>query len=185
MKGQAMARGVLTDKQAEFARLVTTGMTATDAYMTAFPDTTSRRAASVNGARLMKHPLIGGERARKSAIARAAVDAAIVRYQITAERVADAMARLAFTDLRQIATVETVTDHATGKRKQVVAIKDFSDIDADAHAAISEVRRSASGEVVVKLYNKSDALMNLARIKGWIADKPQDNRQLVLLKVER
>jgi hypothetical protein len=57
--------------------------------------------------------------------------------------------------------VRTVDER--GKPRQIVALRDFSDIPADALAAISEVRRLSSGEVVVKLCSKPDALMNLAR----------------------
>jgi hypothetical protein len=37
----------------------------------------------------------------------------------------------------------------------------------------------------VKLFNKREALMDLARLKGWIAEKPVDQRNLVMLKIER
>ena len=89
------------------------------------------------------------------------------------------MARLAFTDLRQIVDVRTVN----GRR--IVDVKEFGDIDGDAHQAIAEVRKTAGGELTVKLFNKREALMDLARLKGWIADKPVDQRNLVMLKIER
>ena len=103
--------------------------------------------------------------------------------RFTAARIADAMARLAFTDLRQIVDVKMVAEN--GKRRQVVEVRNFDDIDPDAHPAIAELKRTASGEITVKLFNKREALMDLARLKGWIAEKPVDARQLVMLKIER
>jgi hypothetical protein len=114
---------------------------------------------------------------------RDAVAVAVDRYGITAERVAEAMARLAFTELRQIVDVHSVV--VGGQHRRVVDVKDFSDIDGDAHQAIAEVRKTAGGELTVKLFNKREALMDLARLKGWIADKPVDQRSLVMLKIER
>ena len=63
--------------------------------------------------------------------------------------------------------------------------KDFEVADAGALAAITEVRRTAAGEITVKLADKRQALIDLARLKGWIAEKPMDQRNLVVLKVER
>jgi hypothetical protein len=173
----------LSESQSAFARLVSEGATPTDAYIAAFPACSSRKAARTNASRLMKHPMIAGLRDQRTALAVAAIDRAVERYAITAERVAEAMARLAFTDIDQVASVETVNE--AGKRRQSVILKDFSDIERAPMAAISEVRRTASGEVTVKLYNKREALLDLARLKGWIADKPVDQRSLVVLKVER
>jgi hypothetical protein len=64
-------------------------------------------------------------------------------------------------------------------------VKDFDAADADALAAITEVRRTATGEITVKLADKRQALMDLARLKGWVAEKPANPQQLVVLKVER
>jgi phage terminase small subunit len=173
----------LNQQQAEFARLVASGLSATEAYVRAYPACQSRKAARTMAYRLMKHPLIAAYGAERAATAIAAVDEAVKRYAITAERVADAMARLAFTDLRQVADWRT---EGEGKqRRQVVTIRDADTISDEAHAAISEVRHDPGGRVTVKLYNKREALIDLARLKGWIADKPVDQRNLVVLKVER
>jgi hypothetical protein len=103
-------------------------------------------------------------------------------YQITAERVANAMARLAFTDLQQVAHVSTVL--VNGKPRQEVVVKDSDDIHAAAHSAISEIRRGPGGKLTVKLYNKREALMDLARLKGWMGDSAVDQPNPVL-KVKR
>jgi phage terminase small subunit len=113
------------------------------------------------------------------------VEAVLDRYAITADRLAEEMARLAFTELRQVVDVRTETDPASGKRRQRVTLRDFSAIDADAHRALVEVKQSASGEVSVKLADKRGAIMDLARLKGLIVDKPPEQKQLVMLKIER
>jgi phage terminase small subunit len=173
----------LNEQQAEFARLVATGMSGTDAYIAAYPGNYSRHTASVKASRLLKRPLVMAAKAAAAAAVVAAVDRAVDRYGITAERVADAMARLAFTDLRQVIDWQTVQDG--GKRRQIITLRDASAIEADAHQAISEIRRGVGGELTVRLFNKREALMDLARLKGWIADKPVDQRNLVMLKIER
>jgi hypothetical protein len=72
-----------------------------------------------------------------------------------------------------------------GKPRQQVVIKDFDEIPDEAHAAISEIKRGPGGVLTVRLYNKREALMDLARLRGLIEDKPVDQRNLVVLKVER
>lgn len=178
-----MSHRKLNNQQAEFAALVAEGLTATDAYIQVYGGGANRKASSVKAARLMKHPIIAANQARQAAAAISAIDRAVARYGITSESVAEHMARLAFTDLHQIAHWETVRD---GKRTvQVLRVRDIPEIDAQALSAISEIRRDAGGALTVKLYNKREALMDIARLKGWIADKPVDNRNLVVLKVER
>lgn len=173
----------LNEKQAQFATLVANGANATDAYIQVYGLGASRSSAAVKANRLMRHPLIAATRARQTALALAAVDSAVERYGITADRVADAMARLAFTDINQVADWQTVGEGS--KRRQTVIIRDAADIHPAAMAAISEIKHDTGGRVTVKLYNKREALMDLARLKGWIADKPVDQRNLVVLKVER
>jgi phage terminase small subunit len=178
-----VASNRLTEKQAAFAALICDGMPLTDAYLQAYGGNCSRKTAAVSAVRLTKHPLIAAMRNRRMAAAIRAVDVACERYNITADRVADEMARLAFTNLDQVADVRTVI--VGGKPRQEVVVKDFSEIEPEARSAISEVKRGVGGELAVRLFNKREALMDLARLKGWIADKPIDQRNLVVLKVER
>jgi Terminase small subunit len=176
-----MSSQQLNPQQVEFFRLVSTGMRGTDAYRAVYPGDYSQRSCQVKASRLLKHPVIALARAQQMQSALLAVDGVVSRYAITAERIADAMARLAFTDLRQIVDVKVVSED--GKRRQVVALRNFDEIAPDAHPAIAELKRTASGEISVKLFNKREALMDLARLKGWIAEKPVDARQLVMLKM--
>ena len=178
-----MPRKSLTPNQIEFCRLIATGLSGTDAYLAAYPGEMTRKAAAVKASRLMKRAEMKAARASQASAVVAAVESAVERYGITADAVADAMARLAFTDLDQVASWGTVIEH--GKRRSWLHLHDTAAISRDAMAAISEIRRSAGGELSVKLFNKREALMDLARLKGWIADKPVDQRSLVMLKIER
>ena len=112
------------------------------------------------------------------------MDAAVDRYRISAEAVANELARLAFTRMPQLADVRTELE-PDGTQRQRLMVKDFSAADSNALAAITEVRRTASGEITIKLADKRQALMDLARLKGWVAEKPMDAKQLVMLKIER
>ena len=180
-----MPRHQLTAKQQAFLQeLLTNGGNAAAAYRVAFPDNSTASSVSAAASRLRRHPLIVQALTAAKAASQRAVDVAVERYAITADRVADALARLAFTDIRQVVDVVTTTAD-DGTRRQEIKVRDFATIDADAHQAIVEVKRSASGEITVKLADKRQAAMDLARLKGWVAEKPQEQRQLVMLKIER
>ena len=179
-----MPRRALNTLQAKYAELLADGWKQADAYRSVYPGDYSDRACSVKASRLAKHPLVVEVRHRRIAIAVTAVDRAVERYQITQDRVADELARLAFTSMPQLADVRTVKE-SDGKMRQRVVIRDFVDADPEALKAIVEVKRTAGGEISIKLADKRAALMDLARFKGWIADKPVDQRQLVMLKIER
>jgi len=174
-----MSAKQLNPQQAQFAKLLASGLAKAEAYRQVYPGNYSAQSCATKANRLAKHPLICGVERRRAAAVVRAVDNAIERYGVTADRVADAMARLAFTDLRQIVDVRTVNG------KQQITVRDWAIVDDNAHAAISEVRRAPNGEVTVRLYNKLEALNSLARLKGWIADRPVDQRQLIALKIER
>ena len=175
----------LTSRQRAFvAEFIANGGNATAAYRKEYPNTKGEKTASAQGARLKRHPLIAQQLLAAQIATERAVQIAVDRYQITAGRVADAMARLAFTDMRQVVDVVTTTAE-DGKRRQEIRVKDFAAIDADAHQAIVEVKRSASGEITVRLADKRAAAMDLARLRGWVAEKAALPQQLVMLKVER
>ena len=163
--------------------MLSNGGDATAAYRTVYGEGKTERSTWNAAHRLRKNPLIAARLREAAQHAARAVDVAVERYGITADHIADAIARLAFTDLRQVATWKTET--VDGKRVASVQVIDSERIDPDAHQAISEVKIDDKGRITVKLYNKGEALMNLARLKGWVADKPVDAQQLVMLKIER
>ena len=181
----SMPRYQLTSKQQAFLQeLLTNGGNAAAAYRVAFPDNSTASSVSAAASRLRRHPLIVQALAASAAATRKAVDVAVDRYQISAARVADEFARLAFTRMPQLVDVRTEFK-PDGTQRQRLVVKDFSAADSDALAAITEVRRAASGEITIKLADKRQALMDLARLKGWIADKPVSPQQLIMLKIER
>jgi hypothetical protein len=182
---RSMPRHKLTAKQQVFLeQLLANGGNAAAAYRIAFPDNCTVSSVSAAASRLRRHPLIVQALAAADAATRQVVDEAVSRYRISAERVADELARLAFTRMPQLADVRTEMT-PDGMQCQRLVVKDFDAADADALAAITEVRRTAAGEITVKLADKRQALMDLARLKGWVAEKPAPAQQLVMLKVER
>ena len=118
-------------QQAFVVEFLANGGNATAAYLKAYPNTKSERTASAQGARLKRRPLVAQQLAAALAASERAVQIAVDRYQITAERLADTMARLAFTDMRQVVDVVTSTGK-DGKPRQEIRMKDFNQIDAGA-----------------------------------------------------
>jgi hypothetical protein len=180
-----MPRRQLTAKQQVFLeQLLANGGNAAAAYRVAFPENTTISSVSAAASRLRRDPRIVQALAAAEAASRQVVDAAVDRYRISAERVADELARLAFSRMPQLADVRTEIE-PDGTQRQRLLVKDFAAADSDALAAITEVRRTASGEIMIKLADKRQALMDLARLKGWVAEKSVEAKQLVMLKIER
>ncbi len=106
-----MSRHRLTPKQQLFLHeLFSNGGNAAAAYRVAFPNNCTASSVSAAASRLRRHPLIVQVLVAADAATRQAVEEAVNRYQITAERVADELARLAFTRMPQLADVRTETD---------------------------------------------------------------------------
>src|ERR1700722_15812507 len=127
-----MSRHQLTAKQQVFLHeLLANGGNAACAYRVAFPDNSTASSVSAAASRLRRHPLIVQALAVAEAVSAQAVAGAVDRYRITAERVADELARLAFTRMPQLANVWTEVD-PDGTQHQRLLVKDFSAADADA-----------------------------------------------------
>lgn len=174
----------MSASQLKFCELyLSNGGDATNAYRQAFPQSANDPKVSQKAWQLKRHKGVAARLAEANGLALARVNAAVDQYAITAERVANEMALLAFTRMPQLADVRT--ELVDGKRRQHVVVRDFSEVNPEALAAISEVKRSPGGEISIKLYDKRGALMDIARLKGWIADKPVDVRQGIVFKVER
>jgi phage terminase small subunit len=91
----------LTSRQRAFvAEFIANGGNATAAYRKEYPNTKGEKTASAQGARLKRHPLIAQQLLAAQIATERAVQIAVDRYQITAERVADAMAAPA--DIREV-----------------------------------------------------------------------------------
>lgn len=114
-----------------------------------------------------------------------AVAAALDRYGLTRERMADAMARLALTEAWQLADLsEDVGED--GKRRVVVTPKLPSQVDQDARQGVIGFKVRADGTLAEYLLpDKRQCMMDLCRIMGWVQDKPIETKQMVMLKIER
>jgi hypothetical protein len=146
----------------------------------------SSSSLSTRASYLRKHEIVQGRLAEAAARSAAALEAALARYDLTADRVAADMARSAFTELRQVADWGSkVVDVKTGKREYWLRVRDAVEIDPDAHKALVSIERKADGSLKIQLADKLAAQMNLARLKGWIADKPADIGQAVQLIIQR
>lgn len=168
------------------ARMVENGGNAKQAMVDILPEFQSSTSHLTNTAwKLRKHPIVMAameEQKRRTALA---LSRALDRYEMTQERAAEELARLAFTELRQVADWATETDKKTGVRRQVLRFRDAAQIDPDAHRALTKVTSRADGSVVIEIADKRAAIMDLARLKGWIADKPADNTAAVSLIIQR
>lgn len=100
---------------------------------------------------------------------------------ITAERVVNELAKIAFVDVRKIVgwrsdAVAEVENPDTGEMELVhrtdVAMRSSADLDPDTAAAVKEVSVSLTGTLKVKLYDKRQALNDLGRHLGLFDKKP-------------
>lgn len=159
----------------------------TAAVRATFPnDKLSNANVSKVGQRLIAHPDIRKIREEIERRAAQALAHAAERFGASADRAAEELTRLAFAQMRDVVDLSTVPDPVDkNKRRQVLRVRDFADISDDAHRAIVEVTQRVDGTVTIKLGDKQAAIMNLARLKGWIADKPEPSSQLVSLVIQR
>jgi len=168
------------------AELLRNGSNGTAAVRTIFPEETFKpeRAGQIAGL-LKRKPeivkLLEEQRVRNGLV----LSHALERYGASADRAGDELVRLAFTNLRDVVDWFTVTDPKTKQRRQVVRVRDAGEIGDDAHRALAKITQKPDGTVTIELHDKQAALMNLARLKGWIADKPADNNQAISLIIQR
>ncbi len=162
------------------------GGNAAQALTALFPDKTrtSKQTYALSH-RIRQHPIVAEMLLRGGDTTVSAITAALDRYGLSADIAADQMARAAYTEMRQVCDVTTIIDPDTGEPKQVVKYKDFNDIDPDAHKAKSEIIQNPDGSVRYKLVDKLAAQMHLARLKGWIQDKPEPVVAAVQLIIQR
>lgn len=167
------------------AELLRNGGNSTEAMRIAYPKIgltggQLNRAAAKAKATPMVQEMLAAARQRTEIAMRGAVE----RFDGTAEKAAAELTRLAFAQMRDVVDLSTVST-PDGKRKQVLRARDFAEISDDAHRAIAEITQKADGTVTIKLGDKQAAIMNLARLRGWIADKPANDGQQVNLIIHR
>lgn len=150
--GRKPAAG-LTPQQRRFVEEYMKDLNATHAAVRAGY---SKKTAGVQGHDLLKRPKIAAEVKKR-------MDARSRQNEITADRVLKELARIGFSDMRDL----------VGWGPKGVAIKSSRSISDDAAAAVSEVSEMASGRLRLKLHSKDNALMQIARHLGMFRDTIQ------------
>lgn len=152
-----------------FAQALAKGKTATDAYLDAGYKG-DRTAAS----RLSTNVNI---KARVEEISVEVNERVIEKLVITKERVAAELAKIAFVDIRDAvkwgrSPVDTESENASpnGLGIYPVELVPSDMISDDTAAAVSEVSLTQTG-VKIKMHDKRAALMDLAKLMGFVVDK--------------
>lgn len=159
---------------------------ATAALMRANPDagwTTAMYASRAS--HLRKHARVQEIMRQGQEHAATALARALERYDVSAERVAAEMVRLAFTELRQVVDWGTTIDPKTGRRETWLDVRNPDAIDHDAHKALVAIERKPDGSLKVTLADKLAAQMQLARLKGYVQEKPSDPGTAVQFIIQR
>jgi phage terminase small subunit len=138
----------LTPKQEAFATGVASGLTQAEAYRRAYPNSLRWKDETV-WARASELMADGKVKGRVESLTQRAA----AKNEVTVERVVREIARLAFSDLRD------VMEWGPGG----VRLLEAETLDDDAAAAIAEVSEQATGGLRIKLHNKVEALEKLAK----------------------
>lgn len=115
-----------------------------------------------------------------------ATQKAMERLSITKERIAAELAKIGFADIRQAvrwgrSPIDEKSEHASpnGLGIYPVELVPSEIIDDDIAAAISEVSLTQSG-VKIKMYDKRAALVDLAKMMGYVIEKHEHSGALNL-----
>lgn len=133
-------------------------------------------SAKVTASRLLTRDNVSSRVAAADQKVAASVERATDRFAISKERIMAELARMAFSDIRNVLTFGpehrklTLMDGSVLKTSGVgiIASDELSD---DAAAAIEEVSEGPNG-IKVKLASKRAALIDLAKMAGFYVEKP-------------
>lgn len=193
-------RTLMTAKElAFFQAYANNGRNSADAYRSAISPHAKPASAGSAGAGYLRRPAIMHAVAKLDEAKERVVAETIRRYEIDQQSIASALARLGFSDIGDVAWLETrQVKGRDGKYgpKQVLTLRDWADIPPDARFAIHKAKQSADGRIEVELHDKRQALINLAQVMGLITDKgmvaidpatgkPVDRFQPVVLQIVR
>lgn len=155
-------------KHERFAQGIAAGMTADEAYAAA-----GYRPDRGNATRLTANDSI---KARVAEILSVSAD----RAGVSAERVIAELAKIAFSDIRQVVswrpevTLVEAEEEGQPPAKVIqsrVTVLDSATLSDDAAAAVAEVGQSAKGAMRVKMHDKPAALEKLGRYLGLFKDR--------------
>src|SRR5271155_160998 len=155
--------------QEAFVSHILAGKTAEAAYIAAGYRTKSKEAARASGVRLAKHPEVQEALARardeKARIRAEATKVAIEHSGITQARVAVELGRIGFANMGDYVELLEAEDNLTAIVRG---------LPREATAALTEVWIDAQGHVRFKLGDKRAALMDVAKLFGWIVEKREN-----------
>lgn len=134
----------------------------------------SAATAEVTASKLLRHPKVSAELARRRAMTEAATG-------ITVERVITELAKLGFSDIRQVIAwranvARMVEDPETGdpalQITNEVELIDSAKLTEDIAAAIAEVAQTKDGTLRVKMHDKLGALVKIGQHLGMFRPLP-------------
>jgi len=158
----------LNPKQQRFVQEYLIDLNATQA---ALRSGYSKRSAMITGHRLLKNAKIAARIDRHRADKAAALS-------ITAERVLREYARIAFADVRQLASVEDLTWVDEKLRANGITVRASDTWSDDLAAAVAEISATAHGPKI-KMHDKQHALDALSKHLGLFqADNEQSTPQV-------
>ena len=154
----------------------------TEAHRLAYPDWQGKESQRKDAAvRLAKRRDVQAALNAGKGVQAIALTSAMDRYGITQDRLAQAMAWLAFTDYTQVMDIQVGEDG-----RMIAKPRPLDQIPEAARYAIAGLRCKPDGTVIeYVLADRRACTMDLARLKGWIQDKPIETKQMVMLKIER
>ena len=173
----------LSDQDRAFVRAaLDNGGRFTDAHRIAYPEWDGKPERRKDAAiRLASKRNVKAALDAAKGVQAVAVSKVMDRYGITQERLAQAMAWLAFSDYTQVMDV-SVDDAG----KVTARPKPMDQIPEEARFAICGLRCKPDGTLIeYVLPDRRACTMDLGRLLGLIQDKPIESKQMVLLKIER
>lgn len=155
----------MTPKQAKFVEVyLTNGRNASAAYRVAYdPKKMAAKTINENASRLLRNSKVAARVTEADAKAAARLEQAADRFAVSKERISKELARLAFADARRFFKWD----------KGGVEVKTSGDLSDDDAAAVIEVSQTVTdkgGTIRVKVADKRQALMDLARLHGYVVE---------------
>ena len=168
------------------AELLANGGGIVEAHRVAFPDWKGDEAVRAKAATdYARRANLRNAISKARSVQRSAVDRVVEQYGITQDRLAERLAHFAFTDIDQIVEWLPVMNEAGERVGTQLSIKPLNEIPAQARAAINKLSQTDKGRIAFEMPDRRACVMDIARLKGWIQDKPIETKQMVLLKIER
>lgn len=109
------------------------------------------------------------------------------RFEITKERIVEELAKIGFADIRKVVNwranvTAMVEDPDTGDQRMAVtnevSLIGSEDIDDATAGAIAEISQTDRGGLKVKLHDKKGALVDLAKMLGYMVEKTETTHQV-------